>query len=247
MPTLSRPEVDVLEGLTTAIIVDQERMGANVRSTVGTATDANALLRLLFSRLGHAPHRAPDGVLVQHPDAQGQRRDDRRQGQGRADRRARRHLLRRHVPALRGDGLHQRHGPDPAVRRQQVPSRRRPHDPGLQHGRLVRPHLRGRRLRHGQADPRLHPEGARSPAPRGADQDQRRRGQPDLRGRDHEDPEVDAVEGHRHAPAARPRLRRASCHVHPVPRVWRQPPQRTGPILEDRRDQHRRRLRDADR
>src|ERR1700754_26345 len=52
MPTQSRPDVDVLEGLTTAIIVDQERMGANARSTVGTATDANALLRILFSRLG---------------------------------------------------------------------------------------------------------------------------------------------------------------------------------------------------
>ncbi len=52
MPTLARPEVDVLEGLTTAIIVDQERMGANARSTVGTATDANAMLRILFSRLG---------------------------------------------------------------------------------------------------------------------------------------------------------------------------------------------------
>jgi excinuclease UvrABC ATPase subunit len=55
MPTLARPEVDVLDGLTTAIIVDQERMGANARSTVGTATDANALLRILFSRLGQ-PH-----------------------------------------------------------------------------------------------------------------------------------------------------------------------------------------------
>ncbi|MEU5564329.1 excinuclease ABC subunit UvrA [Micromonospora musae] len=55
MATLSRPEVDVLEGLTTAIIVDQERMGANPRSTVGTATDANAMLRILFSRLGQ-PH-----------------------------------------------------------------------------------------------------------------------------------------------------------------------------------------------
>jgi excinuclease UvrABC ATPase subunit len=55
MPTLARPEVDVLEGLTTAIIVDQERMGANPRSTVGTATDANAMLRILFSRLGK-PH-----------------------------------------------------------------------------------------------------------------------------------------------------------------------------------------------
>jgi excinuclease UvrABC ATPase subunit len=52
MPSLARPEVDMLEGLTTAIIVDQERMGANPRSTVGTATDANAMLRILFSRLG---------------------------------------------------------------------------------------------------------------------------------------------------------------------------------------------------
>jgi excinuclease UvrABC ATPase subunit len=52
MPTLARPDVDVLEGLTTAIIVDQERMGANSRSTVGTATDANAMLRIVFSRLG---------------------------------------------------------------------------------------------------------------------------------------------------------------------------------------------------
>ena len=52
MPSLARPEVDLLDGLTTAIIVDQERMGANPRSTVGTATDANAMLRILFSRLG---------------------------------------------------------------------------------------------------------------------------------------------------------------------------------------------------
>jgi excinuclease ABC A subunit len=58
MPTLGRPEVDVLEGLTTAIIVDQERMGGNARSTVGTATDANAMLRILFSRLGK-PHVGP--------------------------------------------------------------------------------------------------------------------------------------------------------------------------------------------
>src|SRR3979411_2706794 len=55
MPTLARPEVDVLEGLTTAIIVDQQRMGTDPRSTVGTATDANAMLRILFSRLGE-PH-----------------------------------------------------------------------------------------------------------------------------------------------------------------------------------------------
>src|SRR5690606_40482962 len=55
MPSLARPDVDVLEGLTTAIIVDQERLGANPRSTVGTVTDANAFLRMLFSRLGE-PH-----------------------------------------------------------------------------------------------------------------------------------------------------------------------------------------------
>ncbi|MCC5479821.1 ATP-binding cassette domain-containing protein [Streptomyces barringtoniae] len=55
MPTLARPEVDVLDGITTAIIVDQQRMGADPRSTVGTATDANAMLRILFSRLGK-PH-----------------------------------------------------------------------------------------------------------------------------------------------------------------------------------------------
>jgi hypothetical protein len=58
MPTVSRPDVDVLEGLTTAIIVDQERMGANARSTVGTVTDANAMLRVLWSRVGK-PHIGP--------------------------------------------------------------------------------------------------------------------------------------------------------------------------------------------
>jgi excinuclease UvrABC ATPase subunit len=58
MPTLARPDVDVLEGLTTAIIVDQQRLGADPRSTVGTATDANAMLRILFSRLGR-PHIGP--------------------------------------------------------------------------------------------------------------------------------------------------------------------------------------------
>jgi excinuclease ABC A subunit len=58
MPTLARPDVDVLAGLTTAIIVDQQRMGADPRSTVGTATDANAMLRILFSRLGQ-PHVGP--------------------------------------------------------------------------------------------------------------------------------------------------------------------------------------------
>ncbi|MFE5242515.1 MULTISPECIES: ATP-binding cassette domain-containing protein [unclassified Streptomyces] len=63
MPTLARPEVDVLEGLTTAIIVDQQRLGADPRSTVGTVTDANAMLRILFSRLGD-PHIGPPGAYA---------------------------------------------------------------------------------------------------------------------------------------------------------------------------------------
>jgi excinuclease UvrABC ATPase subunit len=71
MPTLSRPEVDVLDGLTTAIIVDQERMGANARSTVGTATDANAMLRVLFSRLGQPHIGSSNAFSFNVPSVQG--------------------------------------------------------------------------------------------------------------------------------------------------------------------------------
>ncbi len=67
MPTLARPDVDVLEGLTTAIIVDQERMGANPRSTVGTATDANAMLRILFSRVGKPHIGSPNAFSFNTP------------------------------------------------------------------------------------------------------------------------------------------------------------------------------------
>ena len=67
MPTLARPEVDVLDGLTTAIVVDQQRMGANPRSTVGTVTDANAILRVLFSRLGSPPVGPPTAFSFNVP------------------------------------------------------------------------------------------------------------------------------------------------------------------------------------
>src|ERR1700760_2922071 len=63
LPRSARPEVDVLDGLTTAIIVDQQRMGGDPRSTVGTATDANAMLRILFSRLGK-PHLGPPSAFA---------------------------------------------------------------------------------------------------------------------------------------------------------------------------------------
>ena len=104
MPTLDRPEVDVLEGLTTAIIVDQERMGANSRSTVGTVDRRQRDAARAVEPPRQAAHRSSHRLLVQRPDAEGERRDDGRQGQGRTDRGARRRLPRRHVPAMRGHG-----------------------------------------------------------------------------------------------------------------------------------------------
>lgn len=71
MPSLARPDVDLLEGLTTAIIVDQERMGSNPRSTVGTATDANAMLRILFSRLGEPHIGSPNAFSFNVPSVRG--------------------------------------------------------------------------------------------------------------------------------------------------------------------------------
>ncbi len=247
MPTLARPDVDVLDGLTTAIIVDQERMGANPRSTVGTATDANAMLRILFSRLGKPHIGSPQAFSFNVASISGAgavtigARRTHREGASQLQHH------RRHVPALRGPGLGHRLRPDPAVRRQQVAQRGCAHDPRLQHGRLVRPHLpRLRLLRPGQADPQVHQEGARRPALQGADQDQGRRHQPDLRGSDPEDPEVVPVQGRRRDAAAHPGLRGAGGHVHHLPRVRRHPAQRGGPVVEDQGDQHRRRLRDAD-
>src|SRR5690349_3345593 len=71
MPTLARPEVDVLEGLTTAISVDQQRMGGDARSTVGTATDASAMLRILFSRLGQPHIGSPQAFSFNVPSVSG--------------------------------------------------------------------------------------------------------------------------------------------------------------------------------
>ena len=88
MPTLARPEVDVIEGLTTAIIVDQERIGANVRSTVGTATDANAMLRILFSRLGQPHIGPPNAFSFNVPSVRGQGAITIERGAGRTEQRS---------------------------------------------------------------------------------------------------------------------------------------------------------------
>ena len=129
MPTLARPEVDVLEGLTTAIIVDQERMGADTRSTVGTATDANAMLRILFSRLGKphigSPQAFSFNVASIERSGCGRVRARRQDREGAAQ--LQHH--RRHVPALRRPGHDLGYGPRPALRRLQVAGRRRDPDP----------------------------------------------------------------------------------------------------------------------
>ncbi|GIT78983.1 ABC transporter [Leifsonia sp. LS1] len=85
MPALARPDVDVLEGLTTAIIVDQERLGANVRSTVGTATDVNAMLRILFSRLGQPQVGSPQAFSFNVASVHGDRAVTIERGSGKAE------------------------------------------------------------------------------------------------------------------------------------------------------------------
>ena len=143
MPTQARPEVDVLEGLTTAIIVDQERMGANARSTVGTATDANAMLRILFSRLGkpHIGSPAAYSFNVASVKASGAITVD-RGGKSRTEK-ATFTRTGGMCPTLRGQGHDLRLRPDRALRRQQVAQRGGVDDPRLQHGGLVRAHLPG--------------------------------------------------------------------------------------------------------
>ena len=118
--------------------------------------------------------------------------------------------------------------------------------PGLQHGRLVRPDLQRRRPADGQADRQVHPEGAAEAALRRAGEDQGRGRQPHLRGRAHQGPEVDAVQGRRGDAAARPAVRRARGHLHDLPRLRRHPAVQGGAVLEDQGQEHRRPVRDAD-
>ena len=247
MPTLARPEVDVLEGLTTAITrrpaADGRRPPLHGRHRHRRQRDAAHPVQ----PAREAAHRLAPGVLLQ-------RRLDQRGGCGQV--RARRENRegaaqlqhhRRHVPALRRPGHGHRHRPVPAVRRHQVAQRGRDHRPRLHRGRLELPALqRVRLLRPGQADPQVHQEGAgRLPPPR-AGQDEDRGHQHDLRGADPADPEVDAVQGPGGDAAARPGVRGPRGHLHHLPGMRRYPAQRGGAVLEDQGHQHRRRVRDAD-
>ena len=215
MPTLARPEVDVLEGLTTAIVVDQQRMGADARSTVGTATDANAMLRILFSRLGQPHIGSPNAFSFNVPSVRASGAITVERGGGKTVQQDL-HPHRRHVPALRGPGHGLRHRPDPALRRLQVARRGRDHHPRLHRGQLLgRPALHRVGLpRPGQADPQVHQEGAaRLPPPR-ADQGEGQRRQRHLRGADPQDREVDPLQGPGGAAAAYPGVRGPGGHLH---------------------------------
>ena len=133
MPTLARPEVDVLEGLTTAIIVDQQRMGADARSTVGTATDANAMLRILFSRLGQPHIGSPKAFSFNVASVSASGRDHGRARCGKTVK-ERRSFSRTGgmCPRCEGRGSVTDFDLSAAVRRQQVAQRGCAHDPRLQ-------------------------------------------------------------------------------------------------------------------
>ena len=162
MPTLARPDVDLLEGLTTAIIVDQERMGSNPRSTVGTATDANAMLRILFSRLGQPHIGSPNAYSFNVPSvkASGAITVERGAGKTRTER-ATFTRLGGMCPRCEGMGsvtdfdLTALYDDGKSLNEGALTI------PGLQHGRLVRTHLpRLWVLRPGQADPHVHQAGS---------------------------------------------------------------------------------------
>ena len=152
MPTLSRPEVDFLEGLTTAIIVDQERMGSNPRSTVGTATDANAMLRILFSRLGEPHIGSPNAYSFNVPSVKASGGITIERGGKTKTEKATFNRLGGMCPRCEGMGSVTDFDLSALYDDDQVAQRGCADDPRLQHGRLVRSDLQWRRLRHGQAD-----------------------------------------------------------------------------------------------
>ena len=186
MPTLARPEVDLLDGPDDG---DHRRPGADglqppLHRRHRHRRQRDAAHPVQPAR--QAAHRLAQRVLVQRPLGEGQRRDHRRAAAAR--RRPRRrpsHRLGGMCPRCEGMGSVTDFDLSALYDDSQVAQRGRAHDPRLQHGGLVRPHLqRLRLLRHGQADQEVHQEGAARPALPGADQDQGRGHQPDLRGSD---------------------------------------------------------------
>ena len=247
MPSLARPDVDHLEGLTTAIIVDQERMGANPRSTVGTATDANAMLRILFSRLGDPYVGPPTAYSFNVPTRKASGMMTTEKG-GRTERKIVKQEVYLGGMCPRCEGMGKVNDIDLTALYDD--------DKSLADGALTVPgySMDGwyGRLFEGMGLPMdkpiksLHQEAARDDAVVRADQDQGRGHQPHLQ-RDHPaDPEVDAVQGPRGDAAAHPALRRPGGDLPDLPRLRGHPPHARGAEVEDRRQVDRRPVRDAD-
>ena len=248
MPTLARPEVDVLDGLTTAIIVDQERMGANPRSTVGTATDANAMLRILFSRLGKPHIGSPNAYSFNVPSvrASGAITVERGAGKTKTEKAT---FTRLGGMCPRCEGMGSVTDFDLSALYDDSKS--------LNEGALTIPGYSmdgwyGRIFRGcGFFDPdkpirkytkkELHDLLYKEPTKIKVDGINLT-----YAGLIPHDPEVVPVQGRRRAAAAHPRLRGAGGDVHDLSRVRRHPAQQGGPVVEDQGEEHRRRLRDAD-
>ena len=236
MPTLARPEVDVLDGLTTAIIVDQERMGADPRSTVGTATDANAMLRILFSRLGKPHIGSPQafsfnvasisGAGAVTSSAAGRTVKERRsfsvtggmcprcEGRGAVNDIDLTALydesksLNEGALTIPGYSMDGWYG--------RIFSGCGFFDPDKPIGKYTKRELNDLLYKE---PTKIKVEGINLT----------------YEGLIPQDPEVDAVQGRRRAAAAHPRVRRAGGHLHDLPRVRRHPADRGGAVVEDRR------------
>ena len=247
MPTLARPEVDVLEGLTTAIIVDQQRMGADARSTVGTATDANAMLRILFSRLGQPHIGSPNAFSFNVPSVRASGAITVERG---ASKTVRKTFTRTGgmCPRCEGRGIGHRLRPDPALRRLQVAQRGRDHrspatawtagTAGIFTGcGFLDPDKPIRKYTKTELHDLLHHEPTRIKVD-GINLTYEGlipRIQKSLLSKD-----LEALQPHIRAFVDR------AVTFTDLPRVRRHPAQRGRPVVADRRDQHRRRLRDAD-
>ena len=250
MPTLARPDVDVLDGLTTAIIVDQERMGANVRSTVGTATDANAMLRILFSRLGQPHIGSPQAFSFNVASVTGAGAVTVERGGTTTKERARASASPAACArAARACGTVTDIDLTPALRRHQVARRGRDHHPRLQAWTAG-----GRRG--SSAPPASSTRTSRSAT-------YTKKERHDFLYKEPTKVKVDGInltyEGlipkiqksmlSKDVDAMQPHIRafvERAVDLHRLPRVRRHPAQRGRPVVEDQGDQHRRRLRDAD-
>ena len=247
MPTLARPEVDLLEGLTTAIIVDQERMGANPRSTVGTATDANAMLRILFSRLGKPHIGSPNAYSFNVPSVRASGAITIERGSKTKTEKATFTRLGGMCP--RCEGMGSVNDVDLTALYDDSKS--------LNEGALTIPGYSmegwyGRIFRGcGYFDPdkpirkftkrELHDLLYREPTKIKVDGINLT-----YAGLIPNDPEVVPVQGRRRAPAAHPRVRRAGGDLHDLSRMRWHSPHQGGAVVEDQGEEHRRRLLDAD-